>query len=120
MSRYEAHITVVITDEQIAEDNPDAFVAGLEMIGKRHGWSFSVFLGDPTLDPDFSLVGGASPTDAELTKQLRFYLTGYAEVYYDAQNKMLDVAKDLTNAGYAVVRQKIEMEVFDWKRDPHV
>lgn len=84
---YECHITTTIGDADAAE-----------RIAATFGWKTSEIKRDPVL-------GDAS----------HFYLTAHDSNYLRLHQKMIMAADDLRNLGCMVLREKIELIVYDTK-----
>jgi hypothetical protein len=84
---YECHITVDARNAEAAT-----------AIAKRLGWKTSQIDGDPLLGD-----------------KVFFYLTKHARAFQTILHDMLETGTILEAAGIALIRQKIELIVFDTK-----
>jgi len=82
---YECHITVPLAQGPVAEDH-----------GKRHHWKYSAIDGDPVLG-----------------KETFAYLTTHDSDLLRMQERMTMMSADLRAIGVEVIREKIELIVFD-------
>ncbi len=97
---YECHITIEFNPSM----KPACFGSkeSVQMVVELKGWKFSNIDGDPVFGKKL------------LCYATKHFNNNIAEV--DVVKKMKVVAEDIANLGFSVIRQKVELVVYDSKK----
>lgn len=84
---FECHITIAVKDAEIGEE-----------VAKEHHWKTSEIQRDPVLGKDSY-----------------FYLTTHNKTFLEIYSRMEEVINSLKEYGVPIIREKIELIVYDTK-----